>query len=310
MQLVTISRMKMVKIQSVFWSVAVGSACLFSVVRAEDQFTLDTARAAAEKGDAKAEYFLGKQYAKGNGVPLDNAKAAEYFRKAAEQGLAAAQNDLGAYYARGLGVKRDFQEAAKWYTKAALQGDELAEYSLGRAYAEGRGVDKDLRESTKWYRKAAEQNQPDALVVMGDMYLFGDRGSSMKYAEALKYYTNAVAHGQTICLNSLGICYENSPDISDNMGLALKCYRQAAAKNDGRAQANLGRFYQDGIGVQKDLVEAYKWFLLAQRNGAPIAKHSLEQLQGSNPLVQSTNSALTPEQIAEATRRANSLNKL
>ncbi len=38
---------------------------------AADEFTLDTARAAAAKGDAQAECFLAQCYAEGRGVPQD-----------------------------------------------------------------------------------------------------------------------------------------------------------------------------------------------------------------------------------------------
>ena len=117
---------------------------------ATEQFTLDGARAAAGKGNAQALYFLGKHYAKGDGVPQDYAKAAEYLRRSAEQGYALAQNDLGAFYAKGLGVKQDYAEAASWYGKAAEQGDALAQYSLGRSYWLGRGVITNRQAALKW----------------------------------------------------------------------------------------------------------------------------------------------------------------
>ena len=62
---------------------------------AAEQFTVESARAAAEKGNPKALYFLGKRYAKGEGVPQDYAKAAEYLRKSAEKGFAPGAKRLG-----------------------------------------------------------------------------------------------------------------------------------------------------------------------------------------------------------------------
>src|ERR1700726_4256893 len=62
-----------------------------------DDFTLESAQLAAAAGDAKALYFLAKCYAKGQGVPQDNAKAAEYMQRSAEKGYAFAQNDFGTY---------------------------------------------------------------------------------------------------------------------------------------------------------------------------------------------------------------------
>ena len=45
---------------------------------AAGEFTVQTALAAAEKGDPKAQYLLAKRHAKGDGLPRDYAKAAEY----------------------------------------------------------------------------------------------------------------------------------------------------------------------------------------------------------------------------------------
>lgn len=153
------------------WVTLVLSSSLLrpTVIRSAEPFTMESAQTAAEKGDASALYFLGKQYAKGALAPRDYAKAIEYLRQAAERGNAFAENDLGAFYAKGLGVNQDLAEAARWYHKAAEHGDSLAQFSLGRAYAEGPGVTTNATESLKWYQQAAAQNQPDALLALGDL---------------------------------------------------------------------------------------------------------------------------------------------
>jgi len=48
----------------------------------------------AQKGDAVAEYNLGRLYRAGRGVPQDMARASQWFRKAAHQGLVDAYNTL------------------------------------------------------------------------------------------------------------------------------------------------------------------------------------------------------------------------
>lgn len=267
-----------------------------SCLHAGDEFTLETARAAAGKGDARAEYFLAIHYAKGDGVPSDYTIAARYMRQAAEQGLAYAQNDLGAYYAKGLGVKQDFVEAAQWYRKAAEQGDALAQFSMGRIYSQGRGVPEDAQESLKWFKKAAEQNQPDALETLGDIYLKGRKDISIDFPLAFKYLQAAVKQGRVASLNSLGLIYENGYGVEKNPEQAAACYREAAEKNDARAQMNLGRMYEEGLGVKKDMVEAYKWFSLASNHGEGIANHFIEEMEDG--------SRITPVQIQEARRLA------
>ena len=52
----------------------------------------------------------------------DEAEAVKWWTLAAQQGHAKAQFFLGVMYAKGEGVKKDEAEAVKWYTKAAQQG--------------------------------------------------------------------------------------------------------------------------------------------------------------------------------------------
>lgn len=270
---------------------------------AADEFTLDSARVAAEKGEAEAEYYLARHYAKGEGVPQDYAKAAGYMRQAAEQGNAFAQNDLGVFYAKGLGVKQDYQEAVKWYRQAAENGDSLGQFSLGWAYAEGRGLPTNLTEALKWYRLAAVQNQPDALLALGYLYQYGEEGVSADNKEACQWFEKAAAQGRFEVLNNLGFIYEHGGHgVTQDLAQAVKYYQAAAEKNIGLGQMNLGRMYQDGSGVKPDLVEAYKWFYLASLNGTVLANHYLKGLTGQDPLHPIP--LLTPEQIQEARRRA------
>ena len=75
----------------------------------------------AEQGDANAQTNLGTMYSKGDGVPQDDVKAAEWFRKAAEQGYPAGQHYLGFMYASGKGVPLDYVSAYAWFALAAAQ---------------------------------------------------------------------------------------------------------------------------------------------------------------------------------------------
>lgn len=82
--------------------------------------------------DAKALYMIGIVYEKGQGVSVDHAEAAGWYRKAAEKGHAAAQYRLGRYYERGLGLEQSSEEAIKWYKKSAKQGYVDARQALKR----------------------------------------------------------------------------------------------------------------------------------------------------------------------------------
>ena len=84
-------------------------------------------------GNAEAQCNLGVCYEHGDGVPMNKAKAVEWYQKAAWQGYADAQFYVGRFYHLGSdegGVPKDMAMAVKWYRKAADQGYERAKQDL------------------------------------------------------------------------------------------------------------------------------------------------------------------------------------
>lgn len=74
--------------------------------------------AADRWSDARAQYYVGRMYAEGDGIPANFVLASKYYMKAAEQGYAYAQFALvGAYYF-GAGVPKNPIEAYKWLSIA------------------------------------------------------------------------------------------------------------------------------------------------------------------------------------------------
>jgi len=53
-------------------------------------------------------------FEQGQGMPVNQAEAAEWYRRAADQGYAEAQHKLGMQYAEGRGVLRDYALAYMW----------------------------------------------------------------------------------------------------------------------------------------------------------------------------------------------------
>lgn len=72
----------------------------------------------AERGDPKAQAYLGFMFETGRGVPQNYTEAAFWYRRSAEQGFSGAQYSLGLLYDRGQGVPRDIIEASKWLNLA------------------------------------------------------------------------------------------------------------------------------------------------------------------------------------------------
>jgi len=80
----------------------------------------------ADRGNARAQFFLGEMYLNGNGMKRDYAQALKWARAAAEQGSAEAQYTLGGMYELAQGVPQDYVQAHVWYSLSASSGDEQA----------------------------------------------------------------------------------------------------------------------------------------------------------------------------------------
>ena len=90
-----------------------------ALARESDATAAKRALLRAERGDARAQAFLGFMYEHGRGVPQDYVAAAYWYTCAAEQGHATAQYLLGLMYDKGHGVDRSDTLAYMWLNLAA-----------------------------------------------------------------------------------------------------------------------------------------------------------------------------------------------
>jgi len=178
--------------------------------------------------EAERNFRRGVQFADGDGVAKDMAKAAAYYLKAAEKKHIPAQYSLAYLLENGIGVKQDLKQAAFWYKEAASQGDPQSQNNLGVLYATGSGVTKNDAEAVKWYRLAADQDDTQGLTNLAAMYQQG-RGVPRDFARAFALVSKAAEGGNPVAQNNLALMYAN------------------------------------GQGTAKDYVAAYVWLHVASR---------------------------------------------
>jgi TPR repeat protein len=123
----------------------------------------------ADAGDPAAQFCVGRLYANGFGVPMDDAVALHWYGAAAAQGHAEAQFNLAVFTENGWGVAMDSLEAAKWYRLAADQGFLQAQTTLAKNFQYGRGVDRDMVEAYKWYAIAEQSGDDTAQVGLDEI---------------------------------------------------------------------------------------------------------------------------------------------
>ena len=105
----------------------------------------------AEMGYSEAQFYVGEYYRQGKAVKRDYDEAAYWFGHSADQNDLRGLRALGKAHDKGEGVPLDHARAMELYLKAAEGGDQEAMFLLGEAYAK----DGDKEKARQWYERAA-----------------------------------------------------------------------------------------------------------------------------------------------------------
>ncbi|WP_110644149.1 tetratricopeptide repeat protein [Salinicola sp. CPA57] len=231
-----------------------------------DDFTyklsLADIRQGAKNGDPKAEYLLGElylTYTEVVDISQDYDKALPLLQSSWKKHGADAGHALFRVYYNGLGVKKDLSVAFKYLQESAEMGYTLSQRDLAEAY---RGKDyeglvgQDYEEAIYWYKKAAAQGDKNSALAMANLYYQG---------EGVKQ-SNEKAFEWLLRCSKLKYGYET------------------------QGFRSLAKFYEEGIGTDVDLIQAYKYYDLRGSAGA----------EGKQLL----SKQMTKEQIEEARRQS------
>lgn len=144
---------------------ALGELSLESDNPADRSQALPSFLSAAAMGDTTSMVHLAAMYSRGDGVPQDYPKAAEWLSRAQNRGDPVATYQRGLMYQKGLGIQKSRALAASLFQRSALTGYPPAQAALGMCYAAGSGVKKDLDLAMLWLNAAAPKNAYAARQV-------------------------------------------------------------------------------------------------------------------------------------------------
>jgi localization factor PodJL len=148
---------------------------------------------------------------------------------------------------------------------AAAKGDASAQFEVASRLAEGKGTDQDLKEASQWYQRAAAGGFAMAQFRLGTLY---ERGLGVKpdSARAQIWYERAAAQGNVKAMHNLAVLAASRNPKGD-YERAAHWFNSAADYGLADSQYNLAVLYENGMGVGKDMQQAYKWLLLAAKQG-------------------------------------------
>ncbi|MAO57488.1 MAG: hypothetical protein CMM61_17575 [Rhodospirillaceae bacterium] len=151
----------------------------------------------------------------------------------------------------------DFKAAMRAWLPLAEAGDPEAQFRVGRLYDVGEGTPPDGKQAVYWYGKAHGQGNRKATYNLGQIY-----------------YSGRI--------------------VTKNESSAAKYFQIAAESGHVDAQVNFGVFNLLGKGLKQDLIEGYRWLLIAKSRGDQEVGEAVEFFR----------KYLTEDQVAKARQRA------
>ena len=105
-----------------------------------------------------------------------------------------------------------------------------------------------------------------------------------QYKKALILWKPLANSGNLVSQNYLGIHYYLGLGVEKNLELAKKWYEKAASQGFADAQYNLGVMYMNGELVEQNFLTASMWFYAASENGNENAKKRIDGLLNDDKL--------------------------
>lgn len=239
---------------------------------------------AAKHGHAEASYRTALCLEEGWGTSKDPRKALQFLRQAASRNHPGAMLRLGVacFYGKlGLHIGASTanrvkiqQEGIKWLTRAADVANEIfpqGPYELAKIYEDGYRdlVFKDLQYSVQLYVKSADLNYVPAASKLGHAYEYGELGCPQDAALSIHYYTIGAMGGDATAMLAMCAWYMvgAEPMLPRNEEEAYEWALRAAERGLPKAQYATGYFVENGIGTERDILQASKWYHLAADGG-------------------------------------------
>ena len=222
----------------------------------------------ANAGDPHAQLELGKAYATGNGVNVNQLQAVRWLTEASRI-LVSAKTEIGKIYES----QKRLAQAEEWYRKAVEDNDADAMYRLGLLIYTGRLGHRPTREGVELLETAAKRGNKEARAYT-DTYI--NDPNSKRYSKIAEYKSRA-GMGDVSAQFQLGNIYERGIDVPVDCISAAIWYRMAADNGHSISMYRLGMMYREGRGVPQDDDEAQKVLQRAAALGSSDAKSALQQ---------------------------------
>lgn len=194
-----------------------------------------------QNSDNPEDWFqIGRVYANGIGVKLDEQIASHWYRKAANAGSIDAMLCLSFVLNRKWSSDVEKAESMLWLRRSVEHGSAKGMFYLGTACREGLNTPVNFDESLDWFTKAYEAGYDFAAFCAG-MLLAKNKN---QHLEAIKWIQIAASHEQCpLYLYNLALIYE---DIHSPAFLPSKAYQCWCECTLWRRKVSVSRHARNG----------------------------------------------------------------
>ncbi|KAJ1535557.1 hypothetical protein HK096_002341 [Nowakowskiella sp. JEL0078] len=213
--------------------------------------------------DPQSLYILGLSHHSDLGMPR---KSLELITKAAQRGCIPAQLKLAAWFELGRGevasipVDRDMEQALLWHKRAADLENAEACYIVGTCYVQGtHGVAKSYVDALAWFRKCIESKTFQNLAKSVDLGVGSLTKEQMEQQESI-FLSAAFQAGLLLMEGGHGLG-DPQPKASADV------WTKSAGLGHAQSAWNLGIFYLNGFGVERNIKEAIRLIRAATVKG-------------------------------------------
>ena len=207
-----------------------------------------------ESRTVEESVFYGLMNEYGNGVKADLKKAIACYQYAAYFNEPFGMYKLALCYFYGKGILENKKRAMNYMLESADAGCVAAMKFLGKAYSSSDGITKDIDKSVYWTEQAANKGDANSQFAMGEYY---DKGSLKDKKIAFGWFMKAAVQGNIDAMIYVGMYYADGITVDENGKEAFKWFRRASQDKGNTVPLScLANCYEFGIGVGQDLEEA------------------------------------------------------
>ncbi|WP_188112433.1 tetratricopeptide repeat protein [Salinicola aestuarinus] len=210
-----------------------------------------------------------------------------------EEGLPSAEYMMGMIYLSGdaaWGVQPDYEKAFSLLHRAWCDDVFDAGYALSTMYYKGLGVDKDPAKVRSYVLNSGENGHIKSQRTLGLAYK-GDVLQSVfdrDIEKSVFWFEKAAINGDQLSAANLSVIYGGDGVLHDEKK-SFEWKKKAASAKYGNSRfvqfLTLAEFYEKGVGTDKDLVQAYKYYDLSgsagvegkQRLADEMTQHQIDE---------------------------------